>query len=163
METITIVVVSVTAFATVLLAIFTGFYVSFTHKLAKGTNELLKETKRMVDQMNMSDVAVFLKNERPKPNINIYFQIHFCVKNAGTHTVRKVRFEGDLSFNPKDKNTPIGDILWVKNGIDVLLPGEMRSHIIFTASCPNEQKTFYDISDTKAHIKPTFRSSFFVF
>lgn len=165
METITLIssiidlISSITiAFATVALAIFTWRYVKFTGKLAQETKELATETKRMVDQMNMSDVAVFFKNERPARNNNIFFRIQFCVKNVGMQTVRKVRFEGDLSFKPDDK--AIGDILWVKNGIEVLLPADIRSNSIYVANYPRQHSEFYDISPSKANIKLIYEDIF---
>ena len=140
METVTIIAASVTAIATFFLAIFTGMYVHFTNKLAKKTNELVIETKRMVDQMNMAEVVVFFKNEKysKEKQCNVFF----CVKNVGTQTVRKVRINIDPSF--KANNTVIADIKWVKNGINVLPPGEMVSNSIYKSSNayePNESKT----------------------
>ena len=154
MEIMTLISSIIAAIATVALAIFTWLYVKFTSKLAQQTKELATETKRMVDQMNMSDVAVFFRNERPTSKVNIYFQIHFCLKNVGMQTVRKVRFEGDLSFNPNDKdknpnNKSIGDIIWVKSGIEVLLPQEVYSDIIYTAKHAVEEQTFNEISPSK--------------
>lgn len=165
MEIITLISSIIMAIATGALAIFTWRYVKFTGKLAQETKELATETKRMVDQMNMSDVAVFFKNERPKSNINIYFQVHFCVKNVGMQTVRKVRFEGDLCFYPNDKdknpyNKPIGDIIWVKSGIEVLLPQEVFSDVIYTANYAVEEQTFKEISPSKANIKLIYEDIF---
>ena len=128
------------AIATIYLAIFTKRYVDFTHELARETNKLVTETKRMVDQMNMADVAVFFKNE--KYSIRKQCNVLFCVKNVGTQTIRKVRIDVDPSF--KANNTVIADIKWVKNGINVLPPGEVMSHSIYRSSKayePNESKT----------------------
>ncbi len=140
-----------TAIATGILAVFTGFYVFFTYRL-------MKETRRMVDEMTRPDVAIYFKNEKPEKTQSIYFKICFCIKNVGTHTVRKVRFEGDLAFKPQDK--AIGDIRWVKNGIEVLLPSEMHSDSIYVATIPKQHSEFYDISDSKANIKVIYEDIF---
>ena len=155
---ITLISSIIIAIATVALAIFTWRYVNFTRKLAEETNKLVTETRRMVDEMTRPDVVVFFINERPDSNPNIYFKVCFCVQNVGMHTVRKVRFEGDLTFKPQDK--AIDDIRWVKNRIEVLRPMELHSESIYVANYPKQHSEFYDISDSKANIKVIFEDIF---
>ncbi len=157
-EIMILIVGVVTAIATVALAIFTWCYVKFTRKLAEESNKLVTETKRMVDEMNMSDVAVFFKNERPD-SPGSYFDIHFCIKNAGTQTVRKVRFNVQpSSFKPG--YIAIGNIPWVKNGIEVLTPGNMESRSIFQSNKTYERDKFYENNESKVKIKIKYEDIF---
>ena len=156
MDTPMLIATIITAVATIVLAVFTGFYVHFTRQLAKGTNNLVKETKRMVDEMTRPDVVVGFKN--CKNQSGVYFNIHFYVKNAGAQSVRKVRFEGDISFKPGQK--ALGDIPWVKSGIDVLAPGDTSSHSIYHSSKPYERDNFYENDDSKAKITIIFEDIF---
>ena len=48
----------------------------------------------------------------------------------------------------------------VKSGIEVLLPQEMYSDIIFTAKYAVEEQTFNDISPSKANIKLIYEDIF---
>ena len=146
----------ITAISTLLLAILTWRYVHLTNKLVTGTNDLVKETKRMVDEMTRPDVVALFKNERD-PNTK-YFNVTFCVKNEGTHTVRKVKFDVDPSF--KANSTVIADIPWVKNGINVLPPGEMVSHSFYKSSKAPEPEELYENSKSKTEIKVEYEDIF---
>ena len=101
----------VTAISTVVLAAITLYYVILT--------------RIMLKRMYVSDVAIFFKNQ----TLNVqqaHYDIHFCIENVGTHTVRKVKFDVEPpSFKPG--HVAIKDIDWVKNGIETLKPDDMKS------------------------------------
>ena len=157
MEIMILIAAGITAIATVALSIFTWHYVKFTRELAEQTNKLVTETKRMVDQMNMADVAVFFRNEKVIAAKNSFI-VFFCVKNVGTQFVRKVRIDVDPSF--KDRSKVIADIKWVKNGINVLPPGEMFSYQVHRGSRPHEPETFYVNNKSKTEIKIRYEDIF---
>ena len=129
----------------------------FTKKLATGTNDLVKETRRMVDEMNMATVAVFFRNEKVLTAKNSH-AVFFCVKNVGTQTIRKVRIDVDPSF--KAKSTVIANIKWVKNGISVLPPEEMFSFEIHRGMRPHKPETFYENNKSKTEIKIRYEDIF---
>lgn len=133
-----------------LLMIFTGILMYLTYKM-------LQEAKRTIDETCRPEVVVFLRSEiPPKSNSFYYFKILFCVQNSGSGAARKVRFEGDLSFNPKDSS--LDKIEFVKNGIDVLVPGEMLSKTIFLGNRPFHHKEFCEISESKAEINVAYKN-----
>ena len=49
--------------------------------------------------------------------------------NAGAGVARKIEFEGDLSFSPGD-GIPLDTIDFIRDGIDVLAPGQERTRNI---------------------------------
>ena len=106
--------------------------------------------------MTIPDVVVFLENNRVI--IRNLFDISFCVKNVGQQTVRSIKFEGDLSFKPK--NIALEDIPWVINGIDFLPPNEILSRSIFESTVAHEQLNFYDNKPPKTVIKVKYRDIF---
>ena len=52
------------------------------------------------------------------------------IENVGTGVARNVRFTGDFSCSSFDSKTQLKDIGFLKNGIDVLGPGQKIDHIL---------------------------------
>ena len=80
----------ITLIATIVVAIATVVYVWLTHRL-------LKETKRSIDETDRPEVVVFLKFEDSWTN-HYSYKLSFCVQNIGKRAARKVKFEGNFSF-----------------------------------------------------------------
>lgn len=110
----------ITLAAAIVVAIATVLYVWLTHRL-------LKETKRSIDETNRPEVVVFLDFVDGIPpeihsNKEYYCKLSLCVRNVGTRAARKVKFEGDLSFQPA-KGISLDRIEFMKKGIEILPPG----------------------------------------
>ena len=99
--------------ATVVLVIITGIYVYFTWRLLKATNQ--------------PEIVVSLRPHEAHINIVMLY-----VENVGTGVARKVRFTGDLSSS-FDGKTALSNIGFLKNGIDVLGPGQKIQHFLVSA------------------------------
>lgn len=125
-------------FATVVIAIATVYYAWQTHKL-------LKETRRSVDEMNRPEVVVFLNfvdgiTQESDSSEDYYCKLSFCVRNVGTRVARKVRFEGDFSFQPA-KGSSLSRIEFIKKGIEILPPG------IDVVQVVSHSNNFFEIYD----------------
>ena len=103
----------ITGFATVVLVVITGIYVYLTWCLLKATNQ--------------PEIVVSLRPHEAHINAVMLY-----VENVGTGVARKVRFTGDLSSSFDDK-IALSDIGFVKNGIDVLGPGQKIQHFLVSA------------------------------
>jgi hypothetical protein len=103
----------ITGIATVVLVVITGVYVYFTWRLLKVTNQ--------------PEIVVSLRPHEAHINVVMLY-----VENVGTGVARKVRFTGDLSSS-FDGKTALSDIGFIKNGIDVLGPGQKIQHFLASA------------------------------
>ena len=101
---------AITAIATAVLVIVTIVYVIFTYRIVRATNQ--------------PEIMVSL---RPHETYG-YFAI-LRVENVGTGVARNVRFTGDLSLGFQSI-TPFKDIGFLKNGIDLLGPGQKIEHCL---------------------------------
>lgn len=101
---------AITAIATAVLAIFTIVYVWLT--------------SRILRVMNHPEIVVSLRPHAIHPNVAVLW-----IENLGTGVARNVRFTGDLSLGFKSL-TPFKDIGFLKNGIDVLGPGQKIDHCL---------------------------------
>ena len=95
----------ITAFATVILAVITWWYVRLT--------------KQMLRASNIPVIRMFLHATE--------YDLNLCVQNIGTGFACDIKFKGDLSFKPeKQRNTksePLEKLEPFKSGIDYLGPG----------------------------------------
>lgn len=103
----------ITGIATVVLVIITGIYAYFTWRLLKATNQ--------------PEIVVSLRPHEAHINVVMLY-----VENVGTGVARKVRFTGELSSS-FDGKVALSDIGFVKNGIDVLGPGQKIQHFLASA------------------------------
>ena len=92
----------ITSLATVALVFITGWYVWLTEKL--------KATYKPNIVVSVDYV----------PKGNGEYSMKTSIKNVGAGVARKVRFGGDLSFTLS--GVPFGEIDFLKNGIDTLVP-----------------------------------------
>ena len=128
MEWVTLIDTVVVAIATVVVAIATVVYVSLTSRL-------LKETKRSIDETNRPEVVIFLKFEEEHTELAsralgpCFCKLSLCIMNVGTRAARKIRFEGDFTFKPAFGD-PLNRIKSFKNGIDLLIPGQVVTHTV---------------------------------
>ena len=102
----------ITALATVVLVIITGWY-------ARVTDKLLKATDR-------PEIVVSLHIDRLADHSAIYVK-YICVKNVGTGVARGMNFGGDLDFKTVD-GIQLNQIYFLEKGIDALPPGKERCH-----------------------------------
>ena len=101
---------AITAIATAVLVFITAVYVYFTYRILRATNQ--------------PDITVYLRPHEASVNVVVLW-----IENAGTGVARNVRFTGDLSLGFKSI-TLIKDIGFLKNGIDVLGPGQKIEHCL---------------------------------
>ncbi|MDE0327099.1 MAG: hypothetical protein OXN27_24505 [Candidatus Poribacteria bacterium] len=148
----------ITLTSTVVIAIATVVYVFLT-------NRLLKETKRSIDETNRPEVVIFLDFEEggtvpASRALGSYFcQLSLCIMNVGTRTAYKVKFKGDLSFEPA-LGDPLNQIKSLKDGIPLLIPGQIVSHTIsYTDSFTNIfNDEFYKNRSSKVEIHVEYQN-----
>ena len=101
----------ITAGATVVLAVITGYYVRLTNRLLKITTDTPK-------------IAIYLED------INNDDFTMLCVENIGTGPAYDVRFDGDFSLKLYNSEQPeelaLEDVGFLSLGIDYLQPGGKR-------------------------------------
>ena len=93
-----------------LLAGITWWYVHLTRQLLKVTHK--------------PEILVYLC-----PSETYFNCINLCVQNVGTGLARDVKFTGNLSFSP-DNDLRLGEIGFIKKGIDYLGPGQKIEHFL---------------------------------
>lgn len=103
----------IVAIATVVLAAITLWYASLTSSLLKATYK--------------PQIVVSLRTYRE--GRQDWYRQGICVTNAGAGVARKIEFGGDLSFSTWD-GIPLDTIDFIRDGIDVLAPGQERTRNI---------------------------------
>ena len=98
------------AVATVLLVGITGYYAYLT--------------RRMLKASNTPEIAVSLRPHEAQINC-----VMLCIENIGTGIARKIQFRTDLSFKT-DGGRALGEVAFLKNGIDYLGPGQKIEHFL---------------------------------
>ena len=101
---------AITAIATAVLAIIAVIYVIFTYRIVRATNQ--------------PEIMVYLRPHEVDVNFVVLW-----IENTGTGVAREVRFTGDLSLGFQSI-TPFKDIGFLKNGIDLLGPGQKIEHCL---------------------------------
>lgn len=131
---------AVVASATVALAIITWRYVRLTRQLLEASHK--------------PEVVVYLRAAPTLIRDNLQVnEITFCVKNIGSGVARKIEFGENLSFAPYG-GEPLESISFVKNGIDLLAPGQERRQ-----SEPNVADPHGDLEQLKVTITVTYEDS----
>ena len=90
------------------------------------------------------------------PNVSDNLQVNettLCVKNVGPGVARKIEFRDNLSFAPYG-GEPLESISFLKNGIDVLAPGQERRQ-----SEPSVADPFGDLSQLQVTIPVNYEDS----
>lgn len=98
------------AIATVVLVVFTIIYVKLTSRMLKATNQ--------------PEIMVSLRPHEAHVNV-----VMLWIENVGTGVARNVRFGCNLSHS-FDGKTQLNDVGFLKNGIDVLGPGQKIDHFL---------------------------------
>ena len=101
---------AITAIATAVLVFITAVYVYFTYRILRATNQ--------------PEITVYLRPHAAAVNI-----LMLWIENVGTGVARNVRFKGDLSLG-FDIIPQFKDIGLLKDGIDVLGPGQKIEHCL---------------------------------
>ena len=129
----------ITAFATVLLAGITWRYVRLMKTYVQLTQENVRLTQEMLENSYKPEVVVRLLREGVRTVQTAPMEstdkpmIILSVKNVGPGIARKIKFEGNFSFQPYKDDPPLKSINFLTNGIDRLAPGdEKKSHGTFT-------------------------------
>ena len=101
---------AITAIATVVLVVITGYYVYLTWRLLKASHT--------------PEIAIFLHPHE------VHIQcLMLCIENVGMGPARGLRFQTDFSFKP-DGETPLEEISFLKNGITYLGSGKKIEHFL---------------------------------
>ena len=98
---------TITAIATVILAVITFWYATLTRKILKITDK--------------PEILIFLFPSEANP-----YKINLCIQNIGTGLASDIKFSDDLSIIPTlpFDNTPLNKMSIFKDGIDYLGPGK---------------------------------------
>ena len=98
---------TITAIATVVLAVITFWYVWLTRKILKANNQ--------------PEILVYLF-----PSEGYSYQINLYIQNIGTGFASDITFSGNFSSIPQNSflNIPLQELSVFKNGIDYLGPGK---------------------------------------
>lgn len=96
--------------ATVLLVGITGYYAYLTWRLLKANNT--------------PEITISLR-----PHEAYIHCVMLCIENIGTGAARNIKFQTDLSFKP-DGEISLGEVGFLKNGIDYLGPGQKIEHFL---------------------------------
>lgn len=133
---------ALTVFATFVLVLVTVWYVHLTRQLLKSSYK--------------PDVIGYLRASPTLIRENLQVnETTLCVKNSGQGVARKIEFgdRDNLSFAPYGGD-PLESISFLKNGIDVLAPGQERRQ-----SEPSVADPFGDLSQLQVTIKVTYEDS----
>ena len=95
---------------TIVLVIITSYYAHLTRKQLRTGNT--------------PEIAISLR-----PHQAYIHCVMLCIENIGTGAARDIRFQTELSFKP-DGERALGDVGFLKNGIDYLGPGEKIEHFL---------------------------------
>ena len=88
------------------------------------TIRYVKLTSRILRAANQPEIVISLRPHEAHVNLAMLW-----IENVGTGVARDVRFTCDLSFS-FDGKTQLKDIGFLKNGIDVLGPGQKINHFL---------------------------------
>ena len=137
---LTVITGAVVAIATVALAFITWWYVRLTRQLVEASYK--------------PEVIVYLRTSptliRDTLEVN---EMTLCVKNVGPGVARKIDFGDNLSFAPYG-GEPLENIGFLKNGIDVLAPGQERRQ-----NQPSVADPFGDLSQLQVTIPVNYEDS----
>ena len=131
---------ALTVIATFVLTGVTAWYVHLTRQLLKASYK--------------PEVVVYLRASPTLIRENLQVnETTLCVKNTGQGVARKIDFGDDLSFAPYGGES-LESIGFLKNGIDVLAPGQERRQ-----SEPTVADPFGDLSQLQVTIPVNYEDS----
>ena len=131
---------ALTVIATFVLVLVTVWYVHLTRQLLKSSYK--------------PEVVVYLRASPTLIRENLQVnETTLCVKNSGQGVARKIEFGDNLSFAPYGGDS-LESIGFLKNGIDVLAPGQERRQ-----NEPSVADPFGDLSQLRVTIKVTYEDS----
>lgn len=100
-------------------------------------------TYRILKQTNRPEISVFLEyrkmsQEQLNGERDEFYSTYLCVKNTGVGVARHVKFPSAecFSFTPVHSETALNEIDFLVNGIDMMSPGQMISHKVFSRTGP---------------------------
>ena len=127
---------------TFLLVCITGVYAVHTDRYVRLTNRLLKATT------NTPKIAIYFARETVT-------RATLCVENIGTGPAYDVRFKADLSLKRYSSENPVtlGNVGFLRDGVNYLQPGGKRGCVIHTGNRLNELK------ETPLRISVTYKDS----
>ena len=87
------------------------------------THKISQETKIV----NKPEVIIYFRSEKGLLNDSgtYYTQTYLCVQNVGGKVAQKVGFVGDTTFDRINNILSLNSIIYLKNGIDVIGPGQI--------------------------------------
>ena len=139
-EWLTVITGAVVAVGTAVLAFITWRYVHLTRQLVEASYK--------------PEIIVYLRASPTLIRDNLQVnETTLCVKNVGPGVARKIEFRDNLSFAPYG-GEPLESIGFLKNGIDVLAPGQERRQ-----SEPSVADPFGDLSQLQVTITVNYEDS----
>ena len=137
------------------LTVITGAVVAIgTAALAFITWRYVRLTRQLVEASHKPEIIVYLRASSTliRDNLKVN-ETTLCVKNVGPGVARKIEFGDNLSFAPYG-GEPLESIGFLKNGIDVLAPGQERKQ-----NQPNVADPFGDLSQLQVTIRVNYEDS----
>ena len=137
------------------LTVITGAVVAIgTAALAFITWRYVRLTRQLVEASHKPEIIVYLRASSTliRDNLEVN-ETTLCVKNVGPGVARKIEFGDNLSFAPYG-GEPLESIGFLKNGIDVLAPGQERKQ-----NQPNVADPFGDLSQLQVTIRVNYEDS----
>ena len=134
----------ITAFATVLLAYITWRYVRLMKTYVQLTQENVRLTQEMVENAYKPEVVVRLLCEGVRTVQTAPTEwtdkrtMILSIKNVGPGVARKIKFEGNFSFQSYEGDLPLKSINFLESGIDRLVPSEERRSNSFLTGDPSD-------------------------
>lgn len=92
----------------------------------------------ILKQTNRPEISVFLEYRKMSRERDEFYSTYLCVKNTGVGVARHVKFPSAecFSFKPVHSETALNEIDFLVNGIDMMSPGQMISHKVFSLTGP---------------------------
>ncbi len=140
-EWLTVIMGTVVAIGTAALAFITWRYVRLTKELVEASYK-----PEIIVYLRAS--PTFIRDDSLQVN-----EITLCVKNVGPGVARKIEFGDNLSFAPYG-GEPLESIGFLKNGIDVLAPGQERRQ-----NQPSVANPLGDLSQLRVKIPVNYEDS----
>ena len=137
------------------LTVITGVIVAIgTAALAVITWRYVRLTRQLVEASDKPEIIVYLRASPTLIRDNLQVnETTLCVKNVGSGVARKIEFGNNLSFAPYG-GEPLENIGFLKNGIDVLAPGQERRQ-----NQPSVADPFGDLSQLQVTIPVNYEDS----
>ena len=105
-------------------------------------------TREVFKTTNRPELVVYLQFYMEKVNaVRDVWITELCVKNAGFGIARKLRFNGDVYFQPEN-GLALENIYFIQTGVDNLLPGQEIYEVV-----SSRENTYFHNNDQNSSIE----------